>query len=435
MVKINLPFGRGAMDITVPGERLNGILQSGTHAYSEQKSEEELVKEALIAPVGSQPLSELVRGKRNIVLIASDHTRPVPSRVILPPVLEEIKKGSPKAVLTILIATGFHRPTTRQELIDKFGDGIVNDPAIRFVVHQSDKEEDMVKLGTLPSGGELLINRVAADADLLMSEGFIEPHFFAGFSGGRKSVLPGVSSRRTVLANHCSEFIADANARTGILEGNPVHRDMVWAAGRAKLAFIVNVVLDANKKVIRAFAGHFEKAHQAGCAFADKLFGTDAIMSDIVVTTNGGYPLDQNIYQTVKGMTAAEASCRPGGVIIMCSSCSDGHGGQNFYDLFANEKSENVIMKRILETDRNETVPDQWEAQILCRILMNYHVIMVTQAPREMIEAMHMTYAADFEEALGLADVYLGKKNAGITVIPDGVSVIIRRHGHQNGVQ
>lgn len=426
MVKIKLPFGKKTMDITVPKERLNGVLCPGAHAYSEQKSEQELVKEALNAPTGSRPLSELARDKRNIVLIVSDHTRPVPSRVILPPVLEEIKKGNPEAVLTILIATGFHRPTTRQELIDKFGAGIVHDPAIRFVVHQSEKEEDMVRLGRLPSGGELLINRIAADADLLLSEGFIEPHFFAGFSGGRKSVLPGISSRTTVLANHCSEFIADENARTGVLEGNPVHRDMVWAAGRANLAFIVNVVLDADKKVIRAFAGHYEQAHQEGCSFADKLFGADAVMSDIVVVTNGGYPLDQNIYQTVKGMTAAEATCRPGGVIIMCSACSDGHGGQNFYDIFANEKSEAVIMKQILETDRDATVPDQWEAQILCRILMNYHVIMVTQASREMTEAMHMTYAADFEEALFLADAYLGKKDAGITVIPDGVSVIVR---------
>ena len=145
MVKIKLPFGKKTMEITVPKERLNGVLRSGAHAYGEQKSEEDLVKEALNAPAGSRPLSELARDKRNIVLIASDHTRPVPSRVILPPVLEEIKKGNPEAVLTILIATGFHRPTTRQELIDKFGAGIVNDPAIRFVVHQSEKEEDMVR--------------------------------------------------------------------------------------------------------------------------------------------------------------------------------------------------------------------------------------------------------------------------------------------------
>ncbi len=427
MVEIKLPFGKDMMDITVPETRLHGVLQSKAHMYSAHNTEEELIREALNSPIGTDRLSELAKGKHNIVLIASDHTRPVPSKVILPPMIEEIKKGSPEATLTVLIATGFHRPTTREELIEKFGTDIVDDPSIRFVVHQSEKAEDMVSIGTLPSGGELLIHRVAAAADLLISEGFIEPHFFAGFSGGRKSVLPGISSRRTVLANHCSEFIADANARTGILEGNPIHRDMVWAAGRANLAFIVNVILDEKKKVIKAFAGHFEQAHQAGCAFADQLFGVDAVLSDIVVSTNGGYPLDQNIYQTVKGMTAAEASCRAGGVIIMCSSCSDGHGGQNFYDTFAEEQSEDVIMERILGTRRSETVPDQWEAQILCRVLMNYHVIMVTQAPRRMVEAMHMTYASDFDEALKLADQHLEKVDADITVIPDGVSVIVRK--------
>ena len=193
----------------------------------------------------------------------------------------------------------------------------------------------MVELGTLPSGGKLKINKIAAEADLLISEGFIEPHFFAGFSGGRKSVLPGVSSAATVMAYHCSEFIASEYARTGVLEGNPIHRDMIYAAEQAKLAFIINVVLDENKKVIRAYAGDFNEAHREGCRFVDQMSGVDAIPSDIVISTNGGYPLDQNIYQSVKGMTAAEASCNPGGVIIMVSSCIDGHGGQSLYDTFA----------------------------------------------------------------------------------------------------
>ena len=146
------------------------------------------------------------------------------------------------------------------------------------------------------------------------------------------------------MANHCSEFIADPHSRTGILEGNPIHKDMVWAAEKAKLAFIVNVVLDQDKKVIRAFAGHFDQAHREGCRFADQLSGVDAAPADIVISTNGGYPLDQNVYQSVKGMTAAEATCRPGGVIIMVSSCTDGHGGQELYDTFANEKDKEKIM-------------------------------------------------------------------------------------------
>ncbi len=271
-----------------------------------------------------------------------------------------------------------------------------------------------------------MINRIAAEADLLISEGFIEPHFFAGFSGGRKSVLPGVSSGETVMANHCSEFIDSPYARTGILEGNPIQRDMVYAAEQAKLAFIVNVVLDENKKVIKAFAGHFNEAHKEGCKFVDQLSGVEAIPADIVITTNGGYPLDQNIYQSVKGMTAAEATCNEGGVIIVASSCSDGHGGQSLYDTFAGGEEKNAIMNRFLDTPRNKTVPDQWEAQILCRILLKYKVIMVTRAPKEMVRNMQMDYADSVEEAISMADHYLGKADGKITVIPDGVSVIVR---------
>lgn len=426
MAVVQLPFGREKISLNIPDSRLNGLLMSGAHSYQADGGEEELVRKAMVHPIQSPRLKELVKGKKNIVMIASDHTRPVPSQVIAPAVIEEIKEGNPQAQLTILIATGFHRSTTREELIDKFGQEIVDRTDIRFVVHESWKDEDMVFIDTLPSGGKLLINRIAAEADLLISEGFIEPHFFAGFSGGRKSVLPGVSSGVTVMANHCSEFIDSPYARTGILKGNPIQRDMVYAAEQAKLAFIVNVVLDENKKVIKAYAGHFNEAHKEGCKFVDRLSGVDAIPADIVISTNGGYPLDQNIYQSVKGMTAAESTCNPGGVIIMVSSCSDGHGGQSLYDTFAGGEDKNAIMNRFINTPRDKTVPDQWEAQILCRILLKYKVIMVTRAPGEMVRSMQMDYAGSVEEAISMADHWLGKSDGKITVIPDGVSVIVR---------
>ena len=236
-----------------------------------------------------------------------------------------------------------------------------------------------------------------------------------------------MSSRETVLANHCSAFIDSPYARTGILDGNPIHRDMLYAAQQAKLAFICNVVIDADKRVIAAFAGHFDQAHRAGCAFVDQLSGVDAVPAPIVITTNGGYPLDQNLYQSVKGMTAAEATCAPGGVIIMVSACSDGHGGQSFYDTFAHEPDNRKIMDRFLATPSDRTIPDQWEAQILCRVLLQHPVILVTQAPREMVEAMHLHWAADLPAAIALADRLLGKADSPITVIPDGVSVIVRK--------
>lgn len=427
MHTFSLPFGKEKIKLELPEEQVAGVLVSHAHEYKAPKSEAELVADALANPIDSPKLSELAKGKKNCVIISSDHTRPVPSHIIMPQLLAELRKGNPDIDITILIATGMHRATTKEELIAKYGREIAEHE--KFVIHVSRNDEDMVSVGTLPSGGDCRINKVAANADLLISEGFIEPHFFAGMSGGRKSVLPGIASKVTVLANHCSEFINSPNARTGILQGNPIHEDMLYAAKAAKLAFICNVVIDADKKVIAAFAGDREKAHYAGADFEMKLAGVKPVPADIVITTNGGYPLDQNIYQSVKGMTAAEATCKEGGVIIDVSSCSDGHGGEDFYNNLKNAESIQKAMDEILARGRNETVFDQWEAQILMRMLLKFTIIMVTEAPQQMIEDMHMKYAASIDDALAMAKDVLAKKgitDPKITVIPDGVSVIVK---------
>ena len=427
MHTFNLPFGKEKIKLELPEEQVAGVLVSHAHEYKAPKSEAELVADALANPIGSPKLSDLAKGKKNCVIISSDHTRPVPSHVIMPQLMAELRKGNPDIDITILIATGMHRATTKEELIAKYGKEIAEHE--KFVIHVSRNDEDMVSVGTLPSGGDCRINKVAANADLLISEGFIEPHFFAGMSGGRKSVLPGIASKVTVLANHCSEFINSPHARTGILQGNPIHEDMLYAAKAAKLAFICNVVIDADKKVIAAFAGDREKAHYAGADFEMKLAGVKPVPADIVITTNGGYPLDQNIYQSVKGMTAAEATCKEGGVIIDVSSCSDGHGGEDFYNNLKNAESIQKAMDEILARGRNETVFDQWEAQILMRMLLKFTIIMVTEAPQQMVEDMHMKYVASVDDALAMAKEVLAKKgitDPKITVIPDGVSVIVK---------
>ena len=427
MKSFSVPFGKEKVTFSLPEEDVAGVLVSHAHEYTAKASEEELVAEALAHPIGSPRLNELAKGKKTCTIISSDHTRPVPSHVIMPQLLAELRKGSPDIDITILIATGMHRPTTHDELVAKYGAEIADHE--HFVIHNSRKDEDMVSIGTLPSGGECRVNRYAVETDLLVAEGFIEPHFFAGMSGGRKSVLPGIASKVTVLANHCSEFINSPHARTGILEGNPIHRDMLYAAKAAKLAFICNVVIDADKKVIAAFAGDREQAHYAGCEFEMKLAGVKPVPADIVVTTNGGYPLDQNIYQSVKGMTAAEATCKDGGVIIDVSACTDGHGGEDFYQTLKNAANLQQAMDEILARKRNETVFDQWESQILLRMLLKYTIIMVTKAPRQMIEDMHIRYAKDINEAFAMARDVLKTKgidHPNVTVIPDGVSVIVK---------
>ena len=417
-----VPFGRTKLTALLPEERLQAVLTSRLESYVPPMGETELVEAALAAPIGSATLEELVKGKENIVLIASDHTRPVPSKVLVPPMLRAIRRGNPNANITILIATGCHRGTTKDELIEKFGPEIVARENI--VIHDCAEEANMVTIGTLPSGGTLRINRVAVEADLLISEGFIEPHFFAGFSGGRKSVLPGIAAKETVYWNHNAEFIASPLARTGILDGNPIHRDMIYAARAAKLAFICNVVINAKHEVVGAFAGDCEQAHVAGTEFLKELCQCQKATADIVITSNNGYPLDQNIYQAVKGMTAGEATCSEGGVIIMAAACNDGHGGESFMETIARNCTAAEILASIEATPKQDTLPDQWESQILARILSKFHVVLVTQADHELVKAMKMHPATDLEQALQIAEQLLGRTSA-ITVIPEGISTII----------
>lgn len=423
MAVFNVPYYKGEMEIELPDKNFKDVLISKAADYKTNLKEEEIVEKALDNPIGSKSLEELVKGKKSMVIITSDHTRPVPSKITLPILLNRVRKANPNINIKILIAAGFHRPTTREEMIDKFGEEIVQKEEI--ICHRSKDKDSLLKIGVLPSGGELWINKLAAEAELLISEGFIEPHFFAGFSGGRKSILPGIAGAETIMANHCSEFINNENSRTGKLKENPIHADMLYAAKTAKLAFILNVALDKNKKIIGAFAGDSELAHNKGCEFVSKFYGVSGTKSDIVITTNGGYPLDQNIYQAVKGMTAGEALCREDGVIIMIASCCDGHGGESFYKNVSSAKNPRELLNRVLKVSRKDTVPDQWEFQILARILNKHKVIIVTDmCDPKIIEDMHMYHARDFKKALELAFDIVGKDGK-ITLIPDGVSSIV----------
>lgn len=423
MANIKLPYGKEFLEVEIPDERLNAILESDINKYKPELDEVDLVREALENPIGTPKLRDMAKGKDKVVIIASDHTRPVPSKIIMPLMLEEIRKGNPDADITILISTGCHRATTKEELIEKFGPEIVANEKIH--VHDCDDESMLVNIGVLPSGGLLIINRLAVEADLLVAEGFIEPHFFAGFSGGRKSVLPGIASRATVMYNHNAEFIDNEKARTGMLDGNPIHRDMLYAARAARLDFIVNVIINSKKEIIHAVAGDCDLAHRQGCEFLGKYCRVKSAPSDIVVSTNGGYPLDQNIYQAVKGMTAAEATVNEGGVIIMVAKSNDGHGGERFYKTFKEEKDVDRMMETFLATPSEETIPDQWQSQIFARVLKKAKIIYVSDAPDDMVEDLHMIPARTVEEAIEKADEILGKKDSKITVIPDGVSVIV----------
>jgi len=423
-MEIKIPYSDTYKTLNVDESKIKGILSADSGKYAVSAEESEIVKNALYNPINSERLCDIAKGKDKLLLITSDHTRPLPSKITIPILLKEIRSKNPGIEIKILIATGFHRPTTYNEMVNKFGSDIADNETI--INHDCTDEKNLVYKGVLPSGGKLYLNSLVDWADIVISEGFIEPHFFAGFSGGRKSILPGIAGEKTIFANHCSQFIADKNARTGILKENPIHKDMLFAAEKANLAFILNIVIDSKKRIINAFAGDFTEAHEKGCEFVRSLAEIKAVKSDIVITSNGGYPLDQNIYQAVKGMTAAEACVNPGGVIIMVAACNDGHGGESFYRWFAESRSPKETYDRINSIPQDETVADQWEAQILARILMKHKVIMVSDIQsKKLIEDMNMIYAASLEEALEKARK-LTRVDAEIVVIPDGVGVIIR---------
>lgn len=427
-MQIQIPYGNTKLLFEIAEERMNKILLSKVGEIKSSLTGDEIVQKAMSNPIGSGKLMNLAAGKKKSTIIISDHTRPVPSKHIIPYMLKELRTGNPSMEITLLVATGLHRGTTMQELENKLGHEIVKNENI--VVHDCSNCEDNRFLGILPSGARFFINKHAVETDLLLSEGFIEPHFFAGYSGGRKSVLPGICGRETILSNHCSSFIDNPCARTGILEGNPIHRDMIAAMNMVNLQYIVNVIINEDKEILYAFAGAPDKAHAAGCEILEKYCRIKAVKSDIVITSNGGAPLDQNIYQCVKGLSTAEATAAENAVIIMCAECSDGIGGDSFYKALKECRTIGELERETLSVPMDKTKPDQWQYQILARILRKHRVIFVTRPELETcVKEMKMMYARTIDDAMEMAEEIKGRA-ARATVVPDGVSLVIEDDTH-----
>ena len=414
---IPIPYYTSTLVLHVEEENLKAVLTAKMHGFHAEKSQEQLVLDALEHPVGSPRLRTLAEGKRNIVIVTSDHTRAVPSKITLPLLLKEIRSGNPDADITILIATGLHRPTTEEEQRRMFGDEIVDHEKI--AINNAFAPEQFVELCTLPSGAVFQVNRLAAECDLLVTEGFVEPHFFAGFSGGRKSILPGICSERTVNENHSYKAVSHPRSNSGMLKDNPIHADMLCAAKAVNVQFIFNVALDGEKKIVAAWAGDLEKAHEAGVAFIRQWSQCPVVTGDIVITSNGGYPLDQNLYQSPKAMATAEACAGEDGVIIMCCSCCDGMGGAHFGQLIQ-RGTPDEIDRYLSSIPPEKTIPEQWCTQVCVRVLRKHPVILVTTfLSHDEVRKANMIPASTPDEALEIAYRLKGEQ-----VIPDGVSVL-----------
>lgn len=423
MKTISIPYFKDHVELHVEEKNLKAMLLPRDWHEPDGKTEQQLVLDALRNPIGSPALSELACGKSRVVIVTSDHTRAVPSRLTLPILLSEIRRWNPGADITILIATGLHRATTEAEQRAMFGDDIVDHE--RIVINDAFRAEDFVRVCGLPSGASFYVNRIAAECDLLIAEGFIEPHFFAGFSGGRKSILPGVCSEETVNENHSFQAIAHANARTGVLEQNPIHADMIFAACAVKLAFILNVAMNEEKRVIAAFAGDMEEAHETGTRFIRALSSIEPVTGDIVVTGNAGYPMDQNLYQASKSADTAEYCAGEDGIIIVCASCCDGMGGEHFERLIRSGTPAE-IEAALAKIPPKHTIPEQWVAQIYARIMKRHLLILVSGLDHETVRQAGMIPADSPDEALALA-YFIKGQDASVVVIPNGIAV----YGHR----
>jgi nickel-dependent lactate racemase len=364
----------------------------------------------------------------------------MPSKITIPAIISSLSipagDGSPTGLpvnstdtpsrpsddcITILIATGLHRPMTRDEMVEQLGMDICS--RYRVINHDARDLASLASFGKLSTGNELLLNALVNESDLVIAEGFIEPHFFAGFSGGRKSILPGIAGESTILANHKPEYIANPNSRQSSLDGNPIHSECSEAAALSGLRFILNVALDKNKQIVAAFAGDPIKAHLEGCRFVNEAMSVDAEPTDIVITTNNGYPLDRNLYQVVKGIDTAATVVKDGGVIIVAARCIDHVGHDHFKNLVLSCASVGELCEK-MSVSPSEI--DKWQAQVLARILSNHKVILVSEGiERELAERMFFTYAGSLAEAMELALAAAGR-GASIAVLPEGPVIIPR---------
>lgn len=420
-MRLEMPYGRGRISFELDDRfQLEGIIEADVVEAGDAGN---IVLKALARPIGAPPLEELARGAKLVTIITPDHTRPMPSHITIPALIDEIRASS-RAEIRLLVATGTHRKMTESELAERFGVDLIDRAEV--VCHDCDDSSHMADLGLLSSGRPVEISRYALEADLLIAEGLVEPHFFAGYSGGPKSVLPGIASRRSIHHNHSFEMIASPKSRAGNLEGNPIYADALEAAGMAGLRFVLNVVPDGKKRLAGCFCGAVGEAHMAACRWLDKKVKKKARAADIVITGNGGYPLDQNLYQMVKCMSTAEACVKPGGVIIAAGECEGGIGGNGFLKIFERSGSHDDVMRLCTSTPAGETLPDQWQAQILARILAKAHVVLVSRKEmRDTAERFFLDFAESVKDALDASLDILGKSSASVLVIPDGIGVVV----------
>jgi nickel-dependent lactate racemase len=418
-MRIKLAYGKSGLEIELPDEwNVTVVEPKYVPALPNPRAE---LQDALRAPLGAPPLRAVVKPGDKVGIIFSDITRPTPNHLIIPAILDELAHV-PKENITLFNAVGTHRPNTHAELRTMMGDGLVD--AYPIVQNNAFDPSTQVCLGVSSRGHEIWLNREVLACDVKILTAFIEPHFFAGFSGAGKALMPGMAGQRTVLGNHNAEMIAHPQATWGITCGNPIWEEVREVALRVGQTFLVNVTLNKNKEIIGVFAGNLDVAHAAGCAFVkETAMAPLARPFDIVITTNSGYPLDLNLYQAVKGMSAAAQVVRPGGTIIIAADCWDGIPDHGLYGKLLREASSpQELLARICAPGFLEQ--DQWQAQIQAQIQLKADVYVRTDnLADEQIESALLKPSHGIEDTVWELMAHVGP-DATICVLPEGPQTI-----------
>ncbi len=408
----------------LPDKNLIGVL--GIKSAPPIENISSAVTSALLDPIGAKPLRAQAAGKRSACIVICDITRPVPNKSLLPPVLRILEEsGITGDAITILIATGTHRPNLGAELDQLVGADI----AAKYTVvnHRCKSDDEQICLGVSPAGVPVYLDKAYCNAELRITVGLIEPHFMAGYSGGRKLIMPGIAGFETIQNWHCPKFLESPLSAAGIVEDNPVHLESLAIAKMCRPDLILDVTLDESNRITGIFAGDLEKAWTEGVAFAAAHVKAEITqMADIVVTTCAGSPLDATFYQAVKGMVGAMPAVKRGGTIIIAAECAEGLGSADFADVLLNTEDLDAFVRHISQP--GVFVPEEWEVEELARAVKHANITCVTTGiVPEILARCFVTHAANVEEAVANSALKRHGQTATILAIPRGPYVIPQR--------
>jgi nickel-dependent lactate racemase len=419
-MKVTLDYGKTGLDVTLPDDRL--LAPPLAIRPADPLADPGAALDAALAnPVGTPPLAELARGKRTACVVVCDITRPVPNSLLLPPILRTIEAaGVPRAGITVLVATGLHRPNEGDELVELVGEFVATN--YRCENHHGKAADEHEYLGTTPNGVPAWIDKRYLRAELKITTGLIEPHLMAGYSGGRKLICPGIAGLETVKVWHGPKFLEHPKADCGIVEGNPVHEENTRIALMAGCDFIVNVCIDGKRRVTGLWAGDMVKAWERGVQFCREVVLAGVPRpADVVVTSCAGYPLDTTWYQAVKGLTGALPIVKRGGTIVLAASLTEGLGSPEFREQLARYEADGWYDRPAASTTCEM---DEWQLVMMKKVVARSRVRVVTHGlPAAELRRCRVEPAESVEAAVAEALAEHGP-DARLAVIPKGPYVL-----------